>query len=305
MQDFSIIRSPHDKKNPYVMINKNLIKDDSISPECRWLLIFLLSHGDAWEIRASYVSAHLKGHKGYGRDSIRNLFKEALEAGYMRAEEYKEGNLNRLRYFLSETPEFKKCCPRPENQGPGDKGPADQGPLISKESSYFVEDKEIHKVGSALPPVSADADALYNFFLSKIRERQPDFKEPNKDKWLKDIDLMLRKDKRDLEKTKKLIVWASEHKWWKSACLSAEKLRKSYDEMVSQMGSVEEQILIRLNRQFMLEIKEKHPDDLKALTFDDKFVYNRHAGKEVGFFLPEETFRRAFMSLFGGTYDEL
>ena len=41
----------------------------------------------------------------------------------------------------------------------------------------------------------------------------------------------------------------------------------------------------------MLEIKEKHPDDLKALTFDDKFVCNRHAGKEISFSLPEETFR--------------
>jgi hypothetical protein len=120
MSNITIHRCPHDQKNPYVMINNDLIRDASLSPECRWLLIYLLSNQDGWKISVNQLREHLKISKpkdkkyGTGRDKIYGMLNEAVEAGYMALEEYLVKGLKRTRYVVSETPKFKKCLPRPE-----------------------------------------------------------------------------------------------------------------------------------------------------------------------------------------------
>jgi hypothetical protein len=107
MNEFTIQRCPHDKENPYAQISRDLIRDESISPECRWLIIYLLSMSDNWSIRIKQLIAHLKPH--IGRDKVYRLINQAIEAGYMKKEIDREGNLNRgIRYFVSESPKFKK-----------------------------------------------------------------------------------------------------------------------------------------------------------------------------------------------------
>jgi hypothetical protein len=84
LQTHTIERSPHDKNNPYVMISNELICDNSISPECRWILIYLLSFEGEGEINIAQLVVDLKDHMG--RDKIRTLINEAIEAGYMKRE---------------------------------------------------------------------------------------------------------------------------------------------------------------------------------------------------------------------------
>jgi hypothetical protein len=296
----TIQRCPHDKENPYAMISRDLIRDKSLSPECRWLLIYLLSNDGKWIVKTSQLRSHLDGYMG--RDKILAKIKEAIEAGYMKREEYKVNNLNRSRYFVSETPKFKKCFRRPEIQDPENGDPENQGPLKNKQSSSYEEEKEEqYKKGSA-PPPSADAEGLFDLFLSKLKERNPEFKDPNRAKWLLDMDRLLRIDKRSVEKTREIIIWASTHKWFKNACLSPEKLRKDYDSMLMQMEAGKEEETITKNRQFALSMKEKYPERLKALFFDKNFVGNRTTGKEIPFKLPGEQFKEVFITLFGGQY---
>lgn len=117
-QDHSTIeRCPHDAQNPYAQISRNLIRDASISPECRWLLIYLLSNSDGWSIKPKQIYAHLKGF--IGKDKVYDLLNEGVDAGYIKRESYIEKNLKRYRYYLSETPKFKKSfrCPGFQDTG--------------------------------------------------------------------------------------------------------------------------------------------------------------------------------------------
>ncbi len=121
-QDESFIeRCPHDEENPYTQILNSLIRDSSLSPDCRWLLIYLLSNSKNWKISIGQIVNHLKNHKGYARDSVYKLINEAINAGYMKREQSCKGKFGKVKYFLSERPKFKKCLPHtglPEAESP-------------------------------------------------------------------------------------------------------------------------------------------------------------------------------------------
>lgn len=120
----TIQRCPHDKENPYAMISRDLIRDESISPECRWLIIYLLSMKDGWKINVKQIQAHVKPFMG--RDRLHKVMNEAIESGYIKREQCQQilrrengayqGSFKRVRYFVSETPKFKKCYPHPSFQ---------------------------------------------------------------------------------------------------------------------------------------------------------------------------------------------
>lgn len=113
----TIQRCPHDQENPYTMVRNELIRDMCLSPECRWLIIYLLSNKEGWKISVKQVINHLKPHMG--KDKVYALFNEAIEAGYIRREEIKishgKGKINfSVKYFVSESAKFKKCFRRPD-----------------------------------------------------------------------------------------------------------------------------------------------------------------------------------------------
>ena len=118
-----IERCPHDKENPYAMINRDLIRDKLLHPSTRWMLIYLLSMKDGWRISPKQLKEHCLGHHGCGRDKIYDWIKDAIEAGYMKKVERFEGGLKRSHYLLSEFPKFKKSFPRPDNQDPDEQDP--------------------------------------------------------------------------------------------------------------------------------------------------------------------------------------
>lgn len=166
----TIQRCPHDKENPYAMISRDLIRDKTLSPECRWLLIYLLSNDGKWIVKTSQLRSHLDGYMG--RDKILAKIKEAIEAGYMKREEYKVNNLNRSRYFVSETPKFKKCFRHPEFQDPENGDPENQGPLKNKQSSYEDKNNHIQEREEASPPTPP----VYKYF-KKVKMKEEKYQE--------------------------------------------------------------------------------------------------------------------------------
>lgn len=64
----------------YTMIPNDLIRDQSISPNCRWLIMFLLSNKTNSNIKISQVIEHTKGF--FGQDKVRKLMNEAKKYGY-------------------------------------------------------------------------------------------------------------------------------------------------------------------------------------------------------------------------------
>lgn len=107
LENNTIQRCPHDRENPYTMIRNDLIRDQNISPECCYLIIFLLSNSPGWVIKIKYLIKQLQGR--WGRDKVYNKLKEAIEAGYIKKEVICNANLRQhVKYYVSETPKFKK-----------------------------------------------------------------------------------------------------------------------------------------------------------------------------------------------------
>ena len=114
-------RCPHDRENPYAQISNNLIRDGSLSPNCRWLIIYLLSNKESFGIKIEKIIEHLR--PTVGRDKFYKILNEGIDAGYIKRDVYKENNLTRVRYFVSEEPKFKESLDNteiflrlPENQ---------------------------------------------------------------------------------------------------------------------------------------------------------------------------------------------
>ena len=152
--DVTIERSPHDKENPYVMINNDLIRDRSLTPECCYLLIFLLCNKDQWKIRLSKLIEEMKGRMG--RQKVYLLINEAIEAGYMLREEYvikgdKGKNRKAYRYFLSETRKYLKKNLRVENQHAENQYAENHH---SKEIPSTSSKEEVNKEGRQAKPAS-------------------------------------------------------------------------------------------------------------------------------------------------------
>jgi hypothetical protein len=300
----TIQRCPHDAENPYAQISRSLIRDETISPECRWLIIYMLSMKNGWKLSVKQIYAHVK--KFIGMKRIYALLDEAIEARYIKREDRFEGNLKKgCTYFVSESPKFSKNVSDVADFGTPSAGMPKSAERKEEHSSSYEEDKKEHyKKKSAPPPPSADASDLCKTFFEKIRERSPKFKEPNLKKWTQEFELLLERDNRPKDEVLGLIEWAGSHSFWRANCLSPGTFRKAYDRMLLQMQTDTEQKSAEENRKYALLAKEEFPERLKNLTINARYAMNLPAGKEVPFSLPKKSFRMAFISMFGGSYHE-
>lgn len=304
------IECPQEPEIPWFQVPRAFARDNTLSLEAKGFLTYLMSHKSNFIISIPWV---MKTQK-ISKNKIYRIINECIGSGYLKREIFFEYGRKRFRYLLSKTARFKNILLCPQNQDTEIQDTENGDTKLEQSSSKEEErDKPIYKEApkskkadpkqaSASPQVSAEADSLCTFFFEKIRERNPEFKEPKLSKWKSEFDCLLRLDKRDPDKVRELIEWASTHKWWKVSCLSPSKLRKDYDLMMAQKIGDKEKDLVRSNRAYAMGLKEKHPIEMKALSFDDKFAINRSTAKEIPFNLPEETFKRALIEMFGGQY---
>jgi hypothetical protein len=302
--------NPQEPEIPWFQVPRAFARNPNLTLEAKGLMTYLMSHSSKFKISIPWVIKT----QGLSKNRVYKIINKCIEEGYLRRETYLEEGKKRYKYLVSPSGSFKKSLLCPQNQDtekqdtenrdtkleqPSSKGQLEQS---SYEEREYKEPPKSKKEASAPPQVSADADSLCTFFFEKIRERNPEFKEPKLEKWKVEFDLLLRVDKRDPGRVRDLILWASTHKWWKGACLSPSKLRKDYDIMATQMLADSGNELIRKNRSYAMNLKEKYPEQMKAMSFDDKFAIHRSMAKEIPFHLPEETFKRALIEMFGGTY---
>jgi hypothetical protein len=150
----TIRRSPHDKENPYVVINKNCLQDHSISWEARGLLSYLLSLPNDWEVHVSHLSKLYK-KKGGGRDAILSMLNELIECGYCERVQTKKdnGEFSKLEYHITE---FKKSLTQPAEPVAVEADPVDPShtkyiPLPCNDKppprEPFVENESLQKNG--------------------------------------------------------------------------------------------------------------------------------------------------------------
>ncbi|MFZ1075301.1 MAG: hypothetical protein WAN50_02930, partial [Minisyncoccia bacterium] len=243
-----IERCPHDSVNPYAQINRNLIRDKSISPNCRWLIIFLLSNKDDWKINTAYVAEHVK--EFIGRDCVLKLFNEAIKAGYMERQEILNGNLkNGYRYFLSESPKFKKCFRQPEIQGPGPQAPGPQAPENQGHKKEYSNNKHIKNNS-----LTAEAVRLSEFLLSEIKKRKPDFSGKFND-WSKIFnDLLKLRTRKQIET---ILNYMLNDEFWFSKLFSPKSIKNNLDQIEYRMKlkNVKPKDLSKINKEWALKVE--------------------------------------------------
>ena len=118
-----------------------------------------------------------------------------------------------------------------------------------------VSEKVIQGVTKKLPtkesitkekePFTSDSDEIRLSILlfQRIKDRNPEHKNPDIQKWAKNIDYMIRLDKRDPQKIANVIGWCQDDgptsRWsgWQNNILSTASLREQYDKLVLEMNA--------------------------------------------------------------------
>lgn len=100
--------------------------------------------------------------------------------------------------------------------------PAKKPRRSKKEEPQFAADSQEYRLAKLLRDRILD-----NLPTAKV----PNDGEPRMQSWCKEMDLMLRVDKRDPAEIEELIDWCQRDSFWRSNILSPKKLREKYDQL--------------------------------------------------------------------------
>ncbi|WP_421568514.1 replication protein [Lactiplantibacillus plantarum] len=127
-----------------------------------------------------------------------------------------------------------KVTGRPMDNQWTDNGPHRLGKVRLGKVSKGKVNKDSHHLAKPNYDPSSQPYKIASHLLTRIKQRQPDFKEPNLQKWANDIRLAHERDHRDYEKLDWLVDWSQDNSFWQANILSAGKLRKQYDTLIGQ-----------------------------------------------------------------------
>jgi hypothetical protein len=142
-------------------------------------------------------------------------------------------------YFRSDRPR-KAEYPEPEKHT--DSQTATNGIPMTTNGSHILS-VSVSKSISNKYSEGSDELRLSELLYKKIKERNPEHKEVNLQKWACDIDLMLRVDNRKPDVIEKLIIWCQQDSFWQNNILSTSKLRAQYDQLILKMKADKEKLV--------------------------------------------------------------
>lgn len=120
----SILRSPHNRQNPYAQIARSTLQDHSLSWEAQGMLTYLLSLPNDWKISIK----NLITLRNCGEKKVRKIMHELMRAGYCEYEQvrYANGLLGEGNYYIFEERKFKKSLPSGQKGNADSPGAADR-----------------------------------------------------------------------------------------------------------------------------------------------------------------------------------
>lgn len=114
--------------------------------------------------------------------------------------------------------------------------------------------------------------------LKSIRQNNPEFKEPNLQKWSNDFHLIMDRDNRTEEQIIYLIDWCQRDSFWMTNILSPSKLRKQFDQLVMNIKANKQK-----KQKSVQDISTKRPsswEEPEALT-DEEIRQMRELQEEL------------------------
>jgi phage replication O-like protein O len=136
------------------------------------------------------------------------------------------------------------------------------------------ERREENKQKKVAP--SANASSLADFFLSKIKEKKPDFSKGITPKWHKDFETLLKK--RSEDQIKKVINFAFMDAFWNDKVLSPEKILKHLDTLELQMTKPGNKMASEDARAITAHIRRRFGSDNRIDFFVDGIGFNFPGG---------------------------
>ena len=100
-----------------------------------------------------------------------------------------------------------------------------------------IDDNDVKK--KKIFEADSDPYLLAKFLEKCITENNPKFpqNESQRQRWAKDFDLMIRRDKIDADDIAEVIDWCQNDSFWRSNILSGKKLREKYQQLAMKMNS--------------------------------------------------------------------
>ena len=143
-----LIRGHHSFDDHFTQIPNDWLRDKRISLGAKGLLAQLLSHAPGWRISQESLGRD----NGVGRDAIRTLINELLEAGYlMRSEERERGEKGYLGGYTYTT------------QDPTQDNPTQDNPLLKKNITKNNNLKNNERIYSDL-----EFDSFWSYYPKKV-----------------------------------------------------------------------------------------------------------------------------------------
>jgi hypothetical protein len=169
----SIIRTEHNKENPYVMLNKSPLSDRNLSWAAKGLWAFLISKKDDWQVSVAHLSKIFLG-KGGGRDAIYSLLDELIEQGYCEKKGQSQNTKGQFSLYEYVIYEFKIISPltgSPDADEPDTDRPDTAEQATSnkptKPKNEFSKETTQQESGSGCSSDSEKVEALAKFPLNK------------------------------------------------------------------------------------------------------------------------------------------
>jgi biotin operon repressor len=166
-----LIRGHHSFDDHFTQIPNDWLRDSRISLGAKGLLAQLLSHAPGWRI-----SQESLGHSnGVGRDAIRTLINELLEAGYLSRSEDRERN--EKGYLGGYTYTTQDPSAEPTLDRPTQDNPLHKNNIIKKNNlknnERIYSDSEFDSFWNHYPK-KVDKGAALRAFNRAVKKKDPD-----------------------------------------------------------------------------------------------------------------------------------
>jgi len=181
------------RENPFVQIDKRMIRDSRLSWKARGMLTFLLSFPEDWEVRTQ----HLLKNSSSGIEAVYSGLKELKSLGYAELVEVKEkGRFVNRSWIIKEEPDLGFA-------GQDEAGLEKRGHTNNDDTSYrqikncrrksspcspSTSTDRIFDVGGEVCPFVRKASAILEDFVRSSRKLNRKFNRP---KWHQEMGLLL------------------------------------------------------------------------------------------------------------------
>lgn len=236
------------------------LSKDTVVPSALWLdphiepsavKLYAIIRGLSDRYGYCYASnEYLASSIGYKTTQLKKFLTDLKTHGYVEIETNRSGVKWDRRIYISD--KFNKFLRRSVER------PCKVGGATTNNKNNKKEEYKYY-----VP--SAEASGLATFLLNAIRKIKPDFKQPNIDKWSKEIERMINIDKRSPQKIKEIIEWLPSNEFWLMNVLSAYKLREKFDRLELEKNNKKKiiPVLEEENRNLANKVIQKYPDLVK------------------------------------------